>query len=153
MKFKFHELPNDLLKVFNNIIISKYIFGFYLYFGQIAHALFLLHSSTMSFCTSRRATYKQIHQSWQPRWLSGHTSRLSSGRPGFGSRSWLPHIIHFSLYTYIHRICNRPTKFTNGQTLLQHVVFLNVIQIKYFFTEFCLFKCNLDIYISFSLFK
>ena len=30
----------------------------------------------------------------KPRWSSGYTSRLSSGSPGFHSRSWLPHISH-----------------------------------------------------------
>ena len=39
----------------------------------------------------------------ESQWPSGYTSRLSSRRPGFESRSWLPHIIHFFI-VYIHRI-------------------------------------------------
>ena len=39
----------------------------------------------------------------EPQWSSGYTSLLSSGRPGFDSRSWLPYIIHLFI-VYIHRI-------------------------------------------------
>ena len=44
----------------------------------------------------------------EPRWSSDYTSRLSSGRPGFDPRRWLPHIIHL-VVVYIRRIHHRPT--------------------------------------------
>ena len=40
--------------------------------------------------------------------VTGYTSRLSIGIPGFDSRSWLPHIIHLFI-VYIHRIRHCPT--------------------------------------------
>ena len=33
----------------------------------------------------------QSQPTWEPRWSSGYTFRLSSGKPGFDARSWLPH--------------------------------------------------------------
>ena len=55
----------------------------------------LLASQSCTFLPSR-----------EPRWSSGYTSHLSSGRPGFDSRSWLPHIIHLFI-VYIYRIHHR----------------------------------------------
>ena len=78
-----------IFNVFHRFIYSPF---------SVQYSLFVLTCRNTSF-----------HPSWEPRWSSGYTSRLSSGRPGFDARSWLPaHIIHIFI-VYIHLFHHRPT--------------------------------------------